>query len=109
MKKYIYIIGVLILFTSCKIGKEYTRMELDMPENYPEYLGDTTCLADMKWWDIYADTNLRNLINSTLENNKDMKIAVAKVNEMAAKKQIDFASYFPQINGSAYAQNEGLN
>ena len=109
MRKYIYILGVLILFTSCKVGKEYTRMELDMPENYPEYLGDTTCLADMKWWDIYADTNLRNLINSTLENNKDMKIAVAKVNEMAAKKQIDFANYFPQINGSAYAQNEGLN
>ena len=109
MKKYIYIIGVIILFTSCKIGKEYTRMELDMPENYPEYLGDTTCLADMKWWDVYADTNLRKLINSTLKNNKDMNIAVAKVKEMAAKKQIDFANYFPQINGSVYAQNEGLN
>lgn len=109
MRKYIIIIGVLFFFSSCKIGKEYVRMDFDMPENYSEYLEDTTCLADMKWWDVYADTNLQNLITSTLENNKDMKIAVAKVKEMAAKKNIDFANYFPQINGSAYAQNEGLN
>lgn len=109
MRKYIYIISVFIFFSSCKIGKEYARMELDMPENYSEYLGDTTCFADIKWWNVYADTNLQILINSTLENNKDMKIAVAKVKEMATKKQIDFANYFPQINGSAYAQNEGLN
>ena len=109
MRKYIYIIVVLFFFSSCKIGKEYVRMELDMPDNYSGYLGDTICYADMKWWDVYADTNLQNLINSTLENNKDIKIAVAKVKEMAAKKQIDFANYFPQINGSAYAQNEGLN
>lgn len=109
MRKYIIIIGALFFFSSCKIGNEYARMDFDMPENYSEYLADTTCFADMKWWDVYADTNLQNLINSTLENNKDMKIAVAKVKEMAAKKQIDFANYFPQINGSAYAQNEGLN
>lgn len=109
MRKYIIAIGVLLFFSSCKIGKEYTRIKLDMPDNYSEYLGDTTCIADMKWWDVYADTNLQNLINSTLENNKDMKIAISKVKEMATKKQIDFANYFPQINGSAYAQNEGLN
>lgn len=109
MRKYIIAIVVLLFFSSCKIGKEYTRIKLDMPDNYSEYLGDTTCIADMKWWDVYADTNLQNLINSTLENNKDMKIAISKVKEMATKKQIDFANYFPQINGSAYAQNEGLN
>lgn len=109
MRKYIFIIGVMFFLSSCKVGKEYARMDFDMPENYSEYLADTTCFADMKWWDVYADTNLQNLINSTLENNKDMKIAISKVKEMATKKQIDFANYFPQINGTAYAQNEGLN
>lgn len=108
MRKYIFIIGVMFFLSSCKVGKEYARMDFDMPENYSEYLADTTCFADMKWWDVYADTNLQNLINSTLENNKDMKIAISKVKEMATKKQIDFANYFPQINGTAYAQNEGL-
>lgn len=109
MRKYIFILGLLFIFSSCKIGEDYARKDLDMPQHFSEYVDDTTCYADMKWWEVYADTNLINLIDSTLKNNKDMKIAVAKVNEMAAKKRIDKANFFPQINGSAYAQNEGLN
>lgn len=109
MRKYIYVIGLLLLFSSCKIGKKYARVELNMPQYFSDYTEDTICFADMQWWEVYADTNLINLIDSTLINNKDMKIAVAKVKEMAAKKKIDYANFFPQINASTYAQNEGLN
>lgn len=109
MKRYIMLIVLALLFSSCKIGKKYTKIELDMPQYYSEYSNDTTSFSDMKWWEIYADSNLINLIDSTLKNNKDMKIATAKVKEIAALKRIDVANFFPQINGSAYAQNEGLN
>lgn len=109
MKRYIMLIVLTLLFSSCKIGKKYTKIELDMPQYYSEYSNDTSSFSDMKWWEIYADSNLINLIDSTLKNNKDMKIATAKVKEIAALKRIDVANFFPQINGSAYAQNEGLN
>lgn len=109
MKRYIMLIVLALLFSSCKIGKKYTKIELDMPQYYSEYSDDTSSFSDMKWWEIYADSNLINLIDSTLKNNKDMKIATAKVKEIAALKRIDVANFFPQINGSAYAQNEGLN
>lgn len=109
MKRYIMLIVLALLFSSCKIGKKYTKIELNMPQYYSEYSDDTTSFSDMKWWEIYADSNLINLIDSTLKNNKDMKIAIAKVKEIAALKRIDVANFFPQINGSAYAQNEGLN
>lgn len=109
MKRYIFILAILLLFSSCKVGRKYARVELDMPQNFSDYTEDTTCIADMRWWQVYADTILINLIDSTLNNNKDMKIAIAKVQEMAAKKRIDLANFLPQINGSLYAQNEGLN
>ena len=109
MKRYIMLIVLALLFSSCKIGKKYTKIELDMPQYYSEYSNDTSSFSDVKWWEIYADSNLINLIDSTLKNNKDMKIATAKVKEIAALKRIDVANFFPQINGSAYAQNEGLN
>ena len=80
-----------------------------MPNEFVTYTQDSSCFADMKWWDIYADSNLRNLIDYTLENNKDMKIAVAKVKEMAAKKKINHADYFPQISANVYGQDEKLN
>lgn len=109
MKKYLLIILSALFLSSCKIGKEYAKLELDLPDQFADYTLDSTCFADMKWWDIYADTNLRNLITYTLENNKDMKVAVAKVKEMAAKKKISRADFFPHISGSVYGQDEKLN
>lgn len=109
MKKYLLIIMSALLLSSCKIGKKYTKPEFDMPNVFVAYTQDSSCFADMKWWDIYADTNLRNLIDYTLENNKDMKIAVAKVKEMAARKKINNADFFPQINANVYGQDEKLN
>ena len=109
MKRYLLILLSLVFLSSCKIGKEYTRMQHDMPDGFISYTEDTTCWADMKWWEVYADTNLINLIHSTLENNNDMKIATAKVKELAAKKRVNQANLFPGINAKTYAQNEGLN
>lgn len=109
MRKYIIVIISLLLLSSCKLGREYTRTNIDMPDAFVSYTNDSTCWADLEWWNIYSDTNLRNLIDYTLENNKDMKIAVAKVKEMAARKKINYADYFPRIDAKAYAQNERLN
>lgn len=109
MKKYLIIIMSVLFLSSCKIGKEYTKLELDMPNEFVDYTQDSTCFADMKWWDIYADTNLRNLITYTLENNKDMKVAVAKVKELATRKKITHADFFPQISANVYGQDEKLN
>ena len=109
MKKYLLIILSVLFLSSCKIGKEYTKLEIDMPNTFVSYSQDSTCFADMKWWDIYDDTNLRKIIDYTLENNKDMKVAVAKVKEMAARKKINYADFFPQINANVYGQDEKLN
>ena len=109
MKKYLLIILSVLFLSSCKIGKEYTKLELDMPNEFVAYTQDSTCFADMKWWDVYADTNLRNIISYTLENNKDMKVAVAKVKELAERKKISRSDFFPQLGANVYGQDEKLN
>ena len=109
MKKYLLIILSVLFLSSCKIGKEYTKLEIDMPNTFVAYTQDSMCFADMKWWEIYADTNLRNLISYTLENNKDMKVAAAKVKEMAVRKKVNHADFFPQIGANVYGQDEKLN
>lgn len=109
MKKYLLIILSVLFLSSCKIGKEYTKLELDMPNEFVTYTQDSTCFADMKWWDVYADTNLRNIISYTLENNKDMKVAVAKVKELAERKKISRSDFFPQLGANVYGQDEKLN
>ena len=65
--------------------------------------------ADRQWWELYTDTTLQALIERTLEYNKDMKIAAARVKELAAMKRIDFANLFPQVSGKLYADKEAEN
>ena len=106
---YIAVSGMTLL-TSCQLGKHYTRPDLHLPQQLDTLRQqDTLSIADMQWWEIYTDTTLQSLIEKTLDNNKDMKIAAARVKELAAMKRIDFANLFPQLNGSAYAQKEGSN
>ncbi|MGL4518172.1 MAG: efflux transporter outer membrane subunit [Phocaeicola sp.] len=112
MKQLLYAFALLTLtLSSCQLGKHYTRPELNLPNQLEpsQEVTDSASIADMKWWDIYVDTTLQALIAKTVENNKDMKIAAARVKELAALRRIDFANLFPQINGSTYTQKESLN
>ncbi len=105
---HIYVLACLIILSSCKIGKEYNRPELDLPDLI-EANADTTSIDDISWKSLYTDNVLQELILSALENNKDMLIAAAKIKEMAAAKHISFADMFPSIDGRLNAQKERLN
>lgn len=112
-KTRIYVAVALLgmtLLSSCKIGKRYTRPELNLPERIEESsIADSTSVDNISWESLYADETLKDLIRKALENNKDMKIAAAKVKEMIAAKRISFASMLPEIGASVYAQKERLN
>lgn len=86
------------------------RPQLNLPDQLTD-LGqkDSLSIADMKWWEIYTDTTLHTLIRKTLIHNKDLKIAAAKVKELAAMKRIDYAKLFPQIDGKIYTEKEAEN
>lgn len=104
-------IGIVGFLTSCKLGHQFSRPELDMPGQFDSDMNmtDTFSIADVDWRTIYTDPELQSLIELTLANNKDLRIADARIREMAAGKRIDVAGLFPQINGNAYVQKEGLN
>lgn len=105
----LYIALGVITLSSCKLGKHYVRPELQLPEklSQKQQAGDTTSIADLKWWEIYTDTILQNLIQRTLECNKDVKIAAAKVKELAALKRIDVANLLPQFDATVSATQKG--
>ena len=113
MKKiliYLLILAGSLSVASCKLGKHYTRPELNLPERFSKAnLSDTLNIADMQWWEIYTDTTLQQLISKTLEHNKDLLISAARVKELAAMKGIDWANLFPRIDAKAFIEKEGTN
>lgn len=109
MKHIFYIILLSLLTASCQLGKHYTRPDLHIPAVLDSTTTDTTSIADFRWWELYTDTTLQRLIRQTLEHNKDMLTAAARLKEMAAMKRIAVAGMFPEIGGKLYADKDAEN
>lgn len=115
MCKLRYITIIVIFFTvtiqSCKIGHKYKQPELQgMPRHFEDGVNDTVnTVADVGWSTLYPDSVLQALINRALENNKDMKIAAAKIKEMIAQKRISSANLLPEVGIEVLHQKENLN
>ncbi|MGL4364173.1 MAG: efflux transporter outer membrane subunit [Bacteroidales bacterium] len=111
----------ILLLNSCQIGKRYIRPQMSVPQELSAIYGvedsivqsssslDSTSIAQLKWWQIYPDSMLQQLLYRTLEHNKDLKIADARVKELAAMNRVDFSNLFPRLNANAYGQKEGRN
>ena len=112
-RTYIYTIITTIvalsLLQSCQLGRQYTRPNLHLPTTIDTLNHDSASIADVPWEEVYRDPTLQNMIRKTLENNKDVKIAAAKVKELAEMKRIDLANLFPKVGLSTYMEKEGLD
>ena len=106
---FILILAFALSFSSCKLGKEYARPDLNLPETIDGTTTDTTSVSDITWQSLYRDTVLQGLINRALENNKDMKIAAAKIKEMMAAKRINFSRLFPSLGANLHGETEVTN
>lgn len=105
--RYILMGAILLLgMASCKLGKHYTRPELGLPAEIEGARGDSLSVSELKWWDLYTDPVLQQLIRQTLEYNKDMQIAAARVKELMETQRISKADLFPKINARVNAERE---
>jgi len=73
----------------------------------PVYRGDTATqpdrqtLADLKWFELFKDPKLQQLINDALASNYDLRQAVANIDAARASLGITRSEQFPQIIASA--------
>jgi multidrug efflux system outer membrane protein len=94
------------VLTGCTAGPNYHRPAIATPENFrapdPLPAAQATSLADLKWWDVFKDEKLQELIRAALAANYDLRDAVVRVEEARASLGITRANQFPQLgaNGS---------
>ena len=62
---------------------------------------DSRSIADTKWFDIFRDERLRELIDEAIRYNYDLREAIAHVDEAAAAMGITRSEQFPTIGASA--------
>ena len=92
--------GVVLLCNSCMLGRRQIKSpELELPATVVAGATDSLTMADMAWWNVYSDSTLTALIERTLERNKDMLAASARVRRMRALGRVARADQLPSVSG----------
>jgi multidrug efflux system outer membrane protein len=98
-----FLLGLLSVLVSCKMGPDYARPGIPVSDSFrmAEEQKDLQSLANVPWWELYRDGELQKLIRIALEENKDLKRAVATVDEFAARILVAKTDFAPQMNVAA--------
>jgi len=95
---------VLLSVSACTaVGPDYVRPEIDSPDAWRVDYAAAADVANTRWWEQFDDPVLTQLIGIALRENKDVRIAAARVEEFAARLDITRSGFYPQIgyNGQA--------
>jgi multidrug efflux system outer membrane protein len=92
--------------SGCLMGPDYEKTAVPTPEQFrsqPITAAESGSLADLQWWEIFQDRQLQALIKIALEENKDLQLAVVRVDEARAELGITRASMLPSVQAGASA------
>ncbi|MFN0241627.1 MAG: efflux transporter outer membrane subunit [Planctomycetota bacterium] len=97
-------LAALLLAAGCKLGPKYARPEVPVPESWRELgTAEQESLANTPWWELFNDPPLLELISVALNENKDLKVAVERIEEARAFYGFSRADLYPKVNVSASA------
>jgi len=108
MKRLVVILLVACLTCTYAVGQKNQRPQVQTPATFR---GDTATqpdsqsLANLKWFELFKDEKLQQLINEALAHNYDLREAVARVDAARANLGLVRSEQFPQI----YASGDVLN
>lgn len=100
-KFFTWIFLFSMVMNSCKLGSNYVRSVEPPPVAYSQDFPSDSSIANTPWWSLFKDSVLTEIIRVTVENNKDLKSSVARMNEARAAIGIARADLYPRINYSA--------
>ena len=78
---------IIVFISSCKVGKEYQRPTLELPNQFTNVsFADTSSIADIEWKKFFTDPTLQGLIEKGITYNHDLLLAVKRVD--VAQQQV---------------------
>ena len=105
------VVAVLIAagwLTGCTVGPNYHRPAVQTPQAFrapdPLPAPQAESFADLKWWEVFKDPDLQPLIRTALQQNYDLRDAVARVQAARANLGITRSNQFPQVGASGDLQ-----
>jgi multidrug efflux system outer membrane protein len=115
LTRHYLVVPVLLVavagLVGCAVGPNYKRPTVDVPGAYRDVASDSSAqsptqaktqeappsLGDEKWWEVFQDRELQDLLRTALRNNYDVRIAAARVLQAQAQLGIVRADQLPSL------------
>src|SRR5262249_43938312 len=98
------ILVAVFLAAGCTLGPDYVRPPVPVPEGWRSIgAGEQQSLANTPWWELFQAPAPRHLIETALNENKDLQIAVERIEEARAFYGFQRADLFPKVDATASA------
>ncbi|MGH9656520.1 MAG: TolC family protein, partial [Bryobacteraceae bacterium] len=100
------------LLTSCTVGPNYSRPKINVPSSYrgqtPAPQANVASLGSEKWWQVFQDPELQQLIRTALKQNYNVQIAASRVLQAQQQIVVTRSNKFPNVDGAANYTNQRI-
>jgi NodT family efflux transporter outer membrane factor (OMF) lipoprotein len=108
-----FLLPAVVLSVSCSVGPNYKRPATVVPANFraPDPLppAQADSIADVKWFEVFKDEKLQDLVRRALQRNYDLRDAVARVEEARASLGITRSNQYPNFGAGASVEINRLS
>ncbi len=104
MRKYKILCCILtVILAGCSFIPSYKRPALPTAASYPGVTGKQVPvnIGQLGWRDFFTDPRLQGLISQAIENNRDLRISMQRVEEARAQYGIQRSELLPSISAGA--------
>lgn len=100
------VIAVILLVSSlsgCLMGPDYKRPDTLQADSWRLSSGASGSIANLPWWELLKDEALQQLIRTGLQENLDVQMAAANIDEYQAQLTIAQYDLIPSLSASGAA------
>ena len=95
---FVAMVLLLISLSGCTLGPDFVKPDMTPPASYRTDIMPAVSADELKWWELFDDPVLYDLVTVALENNKDVKLAVSRMDEARASLGFTRADQFPRLD-----------
>ena len=93
------------LLAGCTVGPNYQRPAIPAPANFRAPEGtptfDPESVGDLKWFEVFKDEKLQELVRAALAQNYDLRDAAARVEAATAQLGVTRSNQYPNVGAGA--------
>jgi outer membrane protein, multidrug efflux system len=101
MKNLTLILLVVVAAAGCAMGPDYKRPPVEIPQSWRFEDKEARDVANTAWWEQFDDPALNELIKVALQENKDLKIAAARIEQFVGQYVTTRSGLYPQFGAGA--------